>query len=56
MLDYEYKAAATEEEFELRVLLAEMDAASEDSGGGLFGSLLKAATTLGSTYISTKFA
>lgn len=56
MLDYEYKAAATEEEFELRVLLAEMQAASQDSGGGLFGSLLEAATTLGSAYISTKFA
>ena len=55
MLDYEYKAAATEEEFELRVLLAEMQAASGDSGGGLFGSLLEAATTLGSAYISTKF-
>lgn len=55
MLDYEYKAAATEEEFELRVLLAEMQAASQDSGGGLFGSLLEAATTLGSAYISTKF-
>ena len=56
MLDYEYKAAATEEEFELRVLLAEMQAASGDSGGGLFSSLLEAATTLGSAYISTKFA
>ena len=56
MLDYEYKAAATEEEFELRVLLAEMQAASGDSGGGLFSSLLDAATTLGSAYISTKFA
>lgn len=55
MLDYEYKAAATEEEFELRVLLAEMQAASGDSGGGLFSSLLDAATTLGSAYISTKF-
>ena len=55
MLDYEYKAAATEEEFELRVLLAEMQAASGDSGGGLFSSLLEAATTLGSAYISTKF-
>jgi hypothetical protein len=52
MLDYEYKAAATEEEFELRVLLAEIQAASGDSGGGLFSSLLSAATTLGSAYIT----
>ena len=52
MLDYEYKAAATEEEFELRVLLEEIRAASGDSGGGLFNSLLSAATTLGSAYIT----
>ena len=54
MLDYEYKAAATEEEFELRVLLAEIDAASQDSGGGgLFSSLIDAAATIGSAYITT---
>ncbi len=52
MLDYEYKAASTEEEFELRVLLEEIRAASGDSGGGLFSSLLSAATTLGSAYIT----
>ena len=55
MLDYEYKAAATEEEFELRVLLEEIRAASGDSGGGLFSSIIDAAATIGSAYITTKF-
>lgn len=56
MLDYEYKAAATEEEFELRVLLEEIRAASGDSGGGLFSSIIDAVATVGSAYVSTKFA
>ena len=55
MLDYEYKAAATEEEFELRVLLEEIRAASGDSGGGLFSSIIDAVATVGSAYITTKF-
>jgi hypothetical protein len=52
MLDYEYKAASTEEEFELRVLLEEIRAAAGDSGGGLFGSLIDAAATVGAAYIT----
>ena len=52
MLDYEYKAAATEEEFELRVLLEEIRAASGDSGGGLFSSIIDAAATVGAAYIT----
>ena len=52
-LDYLFKGALSEEEFELRLLLGEMNAQAQSSGGpSLFDTIVGAATTLGAAYIT----
>lgn len=51
MLDFFFKGAATMEELEVRLLVAELQAQSGSKSGGILSSLIGAAATLGGAYL-----